>query len=217
MLGMITLISGKVMGQEKRSSNDEIGINTLQLLATTLDLSYDRAYKPWYSISLNTGYTFNFSYSLDIPGYLLSPHCKCDNRGYRMKKQSGGFLKAGVKFNLRSTLEKKNYFFLGTFISNSLVYERAGYENHETYPDHAVEVKHSVYIVGLNGMIGYHFRFSNTFNSDFGVQISKASNKSHDLYGDDNYIPGMGYYQNDHYKNTNLFPMLVLNLKYRLK
>jgi len=216
VLVFITLIRENVVGQEKRELNHEIGINTLQLLATTLDLTYDRTYKPWYSLSMNTGYTFNYSYSFDLPGFFLSPHCKCGNSGYTMKNQSGGFLKAGLKFNLRRTLEKKNYFFVGSFITNSLVYESAEYENWELPDSPAEELNHTVFIVGLTGVVGYNFKLSNKVSSDFGVHISRASNKYKDLYGYKNYIPGMGYYEHTDYAKSNLFPMVVLNLKYTL-
>jgi hypothetical protein len=215
ILGIIVLISVNVLGQIKENWNHYIGFNLLQIPTTTIDLNYELANKPRYTIIINPGYTINYTNSFDFIGFFLSPHYKCGNYGYSMKKQSGGFIKIGLKYNLRSTTEKKNYFFLGAFITNSMIYEKAEYENLEI-PNSQVEyLNHKIFIVGLTGAVGYNFRISNKLNSDFEVHMSMPSKKYDDLYGYSNYIPGMGYMETC--GNERIFPMIVLNLKYKLK
>ncbi|HPX75139.1 MAG TPA: hypothetical protein PLW77_01005 [Bacteroidales bacterium] len=213
---IIFLTTGKLaIGQDKESWSHDLGINLLQLPATTLDLVYEFSNNPRYTLSVNSGYTINYAKTFDIIGFFLSPHYKCGNNGYIMKKQSGGFVKIGMKFNFRKESEKMKYFYLGAFLSNSLIYERADYENWDILNSEIEHLSHNVFIFGLTGIVGYNFRISNKLNSDFGVQISIPTNKYNDLYGYCNYIPGMGFMETC--GNERVFPMLVLNLKYRIR
>lgn len=206
------IIENGVFGQEKKSWNHDIGINLLQIPATTIDLVYEFSNNPRYTIIVNSGYTINYAKSFDIIGFFLSPHYKCGNYGYSIENRSGGFIKAGMKFNLRRKIEKKSYFYLGAFLTNSLIHEEAEYRNMEDFDSQAEYLKHEVFVFGLTCAMGYHFRISKKLSSDFGVHISIASNSYDDLYGYTNYIPGMGYME-----MCRVFPMLVLNLKYKLK
>ena len=130
-------------------------------------------------------------------------------------RSAGGFAKVGLKYNFRKTLEKTNNFFVGTFITNSFIYEKAEYQNWDI-PNSQVEVlNHYIYIFGIAGAIGYNFKITTKFNSDFGVQISVPSRKFKDLYGYNNYVPGMGFMDTCDAEKS-IFPMLVLNLKYNL-
>jgi hypothetical protein len=210
------LTTGTVSGQgdKNRNWNREIGINVLQLPATTLDLTYEMAQHPRYSISINAGYTINYANSFDWPGWFLSPHYKCGNNGYSLDNQSGGFFKAGLKYNFRSNPEKKNYFFLGGFLTGSWVFEKTEYRNPEVENSPPVALSHKVFIPGFTAAAGYNFRISGKLTSDAGVHISFPSGKFQDLYGYQNYIPGMGYMETC--GNERIFPMLVFNLKYRL-
>ena len=214
MLATIVLTNGKLLGQDTRSRNHEIGINLLQLPATTLDLTYELSGHPRYSMIFNAGYTINYSKSFDYLGFFLSPHYKCGNDGYSMKKQTGGFIKAGLKYNFRSTMEKPNYFFLGGFIAGSVVSERAEYRNMEIQDSPVEALSHTVFIPGLTAATGYHFKISNKLNSDVGVHISFPSKNYRNLFGYSNYIPGMGYMETC--ANERIFPLLVWNLKYSL-
>lgn len=204
-----------VFGQEKENWNHDIGINLLQILATTIDLTYEFSNNPRYTMIVNPGYTINYANSFDFIGFFLTPHYKCGNDGYSMKNQSGGFIKIGMKFNFRNKTEKKNYFYLGAFMTNSLINEKAEYENWDI-PNSQVEyLNHKIFIFGLTGAVGYNFRISNKLNSDFGIHISMPSKDYDDLYGYSNYIPGMGYMETC--GNEKIFPLIVLNLKYKLR
>ena len=208
------IISGNIHCQDKNDWHHEIGINILQIPSTTVDLSYLSANKPRYTIIINSGYTVNYASSFDFIGFFLTPHYKCGNNGYTMKKQSGGYLKIGLKYNLRKSLEKNNYFFLGGFLSNSLIYEKAEYEDWEVPNSQIEELKHTVFVFGLTGLFGYNFKITEKLYSDFGVQISIPSKNYEKLYGYSNYIPGMGYMETC--GGERIFPLIVLNLKYRL-
>ena len=212
---IFTLIYANGFGQENEQWNHELGINLLQIPATTIDLTYEITNHPRYSMVLNSGFTINYSKTFDVVGFFLSPHAKCGNYGYTMKKQTGGFLKIGMKYNFRNTIEKRNYFFLGVFLTNSLIDEKAEYKNMDIQDSPVENLNHNIYIIGATGSVGYNFKISNRLNSDFGLQISVPSGKFKDLYGYNNYIPGMGYMDTCDAERS-IFPMLVLNLKYRL-
>jgi hypothetical protein len=215
ILLIFSLTGLKSWGQGNISWNKEIGINLLQIPATSLDLSYEISNNPRYSYILNAGYTLNYANCFDWIGFFLSPHAKCGNDGYSLKKQTGGFIKAGMKYNFRKTIEKRNNFFIGAFFTNSLIYEKATFENRDIPNSQVEELKHYVYIFGVTGAFGYNFKITDKINSDAGVQISVPSKKFKDLYGYQNYIPGMGYMEACGSERS-IFPMLVLNLKFNL-
>ncbi|MBN2663979.1 MAG: hypothetical protein JXR68_10050 [Bacteroidales bacterium] len=215
MFGIITIISSNVFGQVKENWNHNIGINLLQIPATTIDLTYELNNKPRYMLIINPGYTFNYTNSYDYIGFFLSPHYKCGNNGYYMKKQSGGYIKIGLKYIFRNSTEKNNFFYLGAFITNSMVYEKAEYENMDISNSQIENLSHNIFILGFSSAVGYNFGISNRLTSDFGVHISLPSKKYDELYGYSNYIPGMGYMETC--GNQVIFPMLILNLKYKIK
>jgi hypothetical protein len=214
LYGTIALITANVFGQEKENWNHDIGINLLQIPATTIDLTYELSNNPRYTMIINPGYTINYANSFDFIGFFLTPHYKCGNNGYSMKKQTGGFLKIGMRFNFRNKTEKKNYFYLGAFMTNSLINEKAKYENWDIPNSQVENLNQNIFILGLTGAVGYNLRISNKLNSDLGVHISIPSKNYDDLYGYRNYIPGMGFMETC--GGARIFPMIVLNLKYRL-
>lgn len=212
----IVFTIGKVaLGQDKTNWNHDVGINLLQIPATTVDLTYEFSNNPKYTMVVNTGYTINYAKSFDFLSFLLVPHYKCGNLGYTLKKQSGGFIKVGAKYNFRKGIEKKNYFYLGAFFTSSLVNENATYDGWEDPSSRIDYLSHKVFIFGLTGAVGYNFKISNKLTSYIGVHISAPSKSFNDMYGYCNYIPGMGYMETcgDEW----VFPMLVFNLKYKLK
>jgi hypothetical protein len=211
----ITFLSVNVFGQGNRSKPQELGINLLQIPATTIDLTYTLSLKPNFSVLLNTGYTFNYDYSIDFIGFLLSPHSKCGNLGYDIINQSGGYLKLGMSYNFRRKFDKNNYFFFGGYLSGSLVYEKSEYTDMVVPNSSTQEQSHSVFLYGLSGFLGYNFKLSEKLNADFGVQISVPSKAYEDLYGSSNFIPGMGYM--DTCGGGRIFPLVFFNLKYILK
>jgi uncharacterized metal-binding protein len=213
--GIIILLSVKVSGQVQEKWNHSIGINLLQIPATTLDLTYELALKPAYTLILNPGYTMNYANSFDFIGYLLSPHFDCGNNGYSMKKQSGGFIKLGMKYNFRKSFEKRSYFYIGALITNSMIDEKAEFTDFEIQDSQVENLNHQIFIIGLTGTAGYNFRITDQLGADFGAQISAPSKSFRDLYGYSNYIPGMGYMETC--GNGIIFPIMVLNLKYKLR
>ncbi len=215
LLCLISLICQKSWGQDKVSWNQVIGINILQIPATTLDLSYEISNNPRYSFIYNTGYTLNYSNSCDWIGFFLSPHAKCGNHGYSLEKQTGGFIKVGMKYNFRNTFEKRNHIFLGIHMTNSLIYEKAKHENWDIPNSPVEEMNHYIYIIGITGAFGYSFKISEKINSDFGINISVPSKKYKNLYGYQNYIPGMGYMETCDAERS-IFPMIIFNLRYNL-
>ena len=208
------IVSGNIYCQDRNVWHHEIGINLLQIPSTTIDLSYFFAKKPRYTIIVNSGYTLNYANSFDFIGFFLTPHYKCGNNGYLIKKQSGGYLKIGLKYNFRKSFAKNNYFFVGGFLSNSRIYENAEYKNWEVPNSQIEELEHTVFVFGLTGLFGYNFKITEKLHSDFGVQISIPSKTYEKLYGYSNYIPGIGYMETC--GGERIFPLIVLNLKYRL-
>jgi hypothetical protein len=215
LLSFAAIIAVNVFGQEKATWNHTIGLNLLQLPATTIGLSYELTNHPRFALVINPGFTLNYAKSFDFIGFVLSPHYKCGNDGYMIKQQSGGFLKIGMKFNFRGSMNKENYFYLGAFNTNAVVFEKAEFENWEI-PDAPVEfLSHKLLIIGLTGAIGYNVRLSDRLKADFAVHLSVPSKNYRDLYGYTNYIPGMGFMETC--GNGKLFPMVVLDFKYVLK
>jgi hypothetical protein len=214
LMGAIFFCHGNVPGQEAKSRNHTAGINLLQLPATTLDLAYEIPLKPRYSLVINPGFTLDYSKSFDIIGFFLSPHYKCGNDGYIMKQRTGGFLKVGLAYNFRNTSGKQNFWFMGLFLTNALIHEKAVYENMVGPDIEAVDLRHTQFIPGLSGAVGYNFRISDKLSGDGGFHLSFPSKKYKDLYGYSNFIPGMGFMETC--GNERIFPLPMLRLKYRL-
>lgn len=134
--------------------------------------------------------------------------------GYTHNKQSGGYLNIGSLINLRKNLEKQNFFHIGIFLTNSIVYEKGSYQDPllDNPDDSPESLEHTVFLIGLNTSIGYEFRISDRLKSNIDFQVSFPTNKYMDLYGIGNYIPGMGYSSSI----DRWIPMLMLSLKYEL-
>ena len=146
----IILISNNLFSQERKGLYHNIGINLLQIPATTIDLSYEISKQPSYSLIINTGYTLDYTKSFDFIGFILSPHYKGGNDGYIMKYQKGGFFKLGLRYKFRNTVDKKDYFFLTAFLTNALIYEKSEYTNWDNISNSQVEeLKHRIFIFGL--------------------------------------------------------------------
>ncbi|MEN8193092.1 MAG: hypothetical protein ABFS12_09775 [Bacteroidota bacterium] len=204
-----------VNAQESANWKSEIGINLFQLPATTIDLNYRITNNPRYTVSINSGYTFNYSNSYDLVGFFLSPHSKCANEGYKMTKQSGGFINLGINYNFRKSFQKNNYFFIGASINNSFISEYAEYQDLEIQGSQVEKLDHDIYLFGFSGIVGYNFKIFNKLSSDLGLKISIPNSKFKELYGYENYIPGMGFMDTCNSNNV-IFPLIFLNLKYEI-
>jgi hypothetical protein len=204
------LIAFWTSGQTSRSQF--IGINVLQLPALTINANYSIESKPFLTPTVDIGYAFNYEKSFDFIGNLLTPHCKCDNDGYDIEKLTGAYLKVGAFLNLRKSFEKQNFFHVGLFLNNSIVYESGDYRPEGESETSILPVSHTIYVPGLSFSGGYEFSFFKKIKSNIDFQISLPGKNYEDLYGYRNYIPGMGYRDYEKY----WFPMLLWNLKYRL-
>jgi hypothetical protein len=129
-----------------------------------------------------------------------------------MKQQSGGFLRAGMKYNFRKTTEKENFFFIGGNLIGSVIREKAEYEGWDIPVSPREKLSQTLFIPGVTARIGYQFRISGRLHSAVGIQFSIPSAKYADLYGYTNYIPGMGFMETCGSGKTVLFPMIFLNI-----
>lgn len=216
IISILILSASTVLGQEKEIRKHSAGINLLQIPATTIDLNYDYSPKANYSYSFGAGYTFDYTKNFDLVGFILSPHYKCGNDGYIIKQQSGGFLRAGMKYNLRKTMEKENFFFIGGNLIGSVIREKAEYEGLDIPVSPREKLSQTLFIPGLSASLGYQFRISGRLHSAMGVQLSFPSSKYAHLYGYSNYIPGMGFMETCGSGKTVLFPIVFLNIIYQL-
>jgi len=193
--------------------NSYVGINLLQLPASTININYTVDCKPFLSPVIDMGYAFGYNENYDLIGMFLTPHIKLYD-GYTLDKQSGGYIKLGGFLNLRKDFEKLNFFHIGLFITNSIVYEKGLYLSpSDSRPySFADKIEHAVYLFGLNASLGYEFKITNRLKTYLDFQLSFPTDKYFDLYSYGNFIPGMGFKDTE----DKWFPMLLLNLKYRL-
>jgi hypothetical protein len=218
MLLATMLVSAGVLAQTTR--NQYLGVNILELPASTINVNYSVDLVPCFTPMVEMGYTFNHvkAENTDIPGWYLTSHYKEGFSktipwvAYSADVQSGGYLKLGGSFNLRNNFERQAFFHIGLFLTNSLVYE-SGWEQ-KMYPVtyEPTPINHTVFLVGLSCLAGYTFSISDRLKSDVDFQVSFPDKKYRDLYGYRNFIPGMGFKDNE----KRWFPMLIWNLKYRL-
>lgn len=208
---LVILIGLKSFGQTDNSHF--IGLNILQLPASTININYSTDFKPFLTPVIDIGYAFGYNEDYDFIGYYLTPHNDTYD-GYSIEKQSGGYVKMGGFLNLRKNFERQNFFHFGVFLTNSIVYEKGWYLSPiDPSPySNAEKIEHYVYLFGLSTSLGYEFKITNRLKTNIDIQLSFPTEKYLDLYSYTNFIPGMGY------KGSidKWFPMLILNLKYRL-
>ncbi len=201
--------------QNTKDFSFSIGTNLLKIPPLTFDIIYDYKYKPYLDFTVNTGYGFNYNGSNDLSRWLTGM-CKGGNDGYLLEKQSGPYLKLGIKANTRKNFNTKYYFFVGSYIANSFIYEKAlsniywniGFPINSANPYR--QMTHNLYIFGVTGFGGFSFIIYKKISCDIGLEIGFPSSKYKELYGYENFIPGIGTKANTAY----WFPQLLLNLKY---
>ena len=215
------VLSLESFGQAKK--NQYLGINIMQLPALTLNVNYSVEINPYFTPLIDIGYTINYvkAANADWVGKLITSHKEPEYNysdhiqwnSYDIHKQSGGYVKLGGYFNFRNSLEKKNFVHAGIFLTNSVVYESADmlilYP--VTYPE-PTPVNHTLFIFGLNIAAGFEFSMAKRLKSNIDFQISLPDNNYQNLYGYSNYIPGIGFKDNE----SRLFPMFIWNFRYRL-
>lgn len=215
------LISFGTYGQAKQ--DQYLGINILQLPALTININYSAEINPFFTPVVDIGYTFNYvkAAKFDWTGRLITSHREPEYEypyrvqwcAYDLYIQSGGYFKFGGYFNFRRDIEKKHFAHVGVFQTNSIVYESG--DMYILYPVTFLEptaVNHMVIICGLNVAAGYEFSIANRVKSNIDFQISMPNKNYKYLYEYRNFIPGMGFKDNE----SRLYPMLIWNLKYRL-
>lgn len=121
-----------------------------------------------------------------------------------------------MKYNFRKIPEKVNFFFVGGYLTVSLIRERAEFDGWEVPVSPPEKLSQAVFIPGITASMGYQFRISGRLHSGVGVQLSIPSAKYADLYGYTNYIPGMGFRETCDCGDIVLFPMIILMATYFL-
>ncbi len=190
-----------------------LGSNIIQIPTLTADFSYLTSNRHWYDLVVNTGYTFHYLPYADINAILLSPHYKGGNDGYHMLNQSGPYVNPGIKFNFRKDETDNKYFFIGFLSKNSFLHEKTRYSAPSSNETHIFE--HNKFIYGLSIWAGFNFKMKDKINSDLGIQISKPLTNISNLYGYQNYIPGIGYMEIAE-PSYHIFPLIVWNFKYKI-
>lgn len=183
------------------------GFDVIRLTATTLEVSYIEPFNDNISIVFNPGYTVDYSKSVDVVGFFLSPHCKCANDGYFLTQQSGAFINVGTEFNLKKEF-LSNYFFIGVFFNGGYIHEKAKYI--ETSLSKEEKLKHTIFTYGAGMYVGYDFFIHKKWRGDIAFQVAAPRNID-DLYGYKNYVPGMGF--SEVAKDNGI----IMNVKGRLK
>ena len=201
----------------KNNNKYTIGVNLSQLSALTIELNYEYHHKPYLDLVGNIGYSFNHIHSKDINS-LIIPHIDCGNNGVEILNQTGGFIKLGVKLNARRSFQKRNYFFLGANLINSVVYEKADFSNYCDYgfcPIDNINIddpinNHTKYIFAFGTWFGYSFKIWKMLQIDLGLQLAFPYNNYKSLYAYRNFIPGIGFKDAPDY----FFPTIIINLKF---
>lgn len=221
MIICLFMIAFSANSQENKTKTKAIGLNVAELPALTINLNYDYAIKPYLDFIGNIGYSFNHIYSGDL-NFILVPHIKCGNCGIIIKNQTGGFVKTGLKLNARKSFAKRNFFFVGINLINSIVYEEADFSDYSDCeiqtPPNTVIIDDPIteqikYILGVGTQFGYSFRMRDNLQSDLGLQIAFPHSNYRSLFGYRNFIPGIGYKDSYSY----WFPTLIFNIKYMIK
>jgi hypothetical protein len=207
----------KVSAQTEK--NSYLGVNVLQLPASTINVNYSIELNPYFTPILDVGYTFNYIKvkNSDWIGTLFTPRNNRDD-GYYIDNQSGGYLKIGGFFNFRKESDKKNFFHLGLFITNSNMHVKGLY--HAPWDSRPLNngniIDKTANFSGIAASMGYEFKITERLKSNidfqFSFPISFSNEKYNQSFGYQKYISGMGYNNT----NGNWFPMLIWNMKYRL-
>jgi hypothetical protein len=208
---LIILIGLRSYGQN--DPDQFLGLNILQFPTSTVNFNYTVDLRPFITPIIDVGYAFGYNGNIDLIGHYITQHNDYYD-GYTIDKQSGGYVKVGGFLNLRRHFEKQNFFHLGLFLTNSLVYENGLYLSPiSSVPySQADKIEHTVYLLGYSIALGYEFNITNRLKTHIDYQLTFPTNKYQDLYSYTNFVPGMGYKGSLDSK----FPMLILNLKYRL-
>jgi len=119
-----------------------------------------------------------------------------------------------VQYNFRNNYEK-NHFYIGLYQTNSYIHE-IGQQGNDTGSGIVYEnVEHWKYLIGIASNVGYHFRTKKRLQLDFGIQFSKRFNDNGQLYGHENYIPGLGF--NAYNEGNSIYHLIYFNIHYFLK
>gem|GEM_PF-6950827 len=187
-----------------------IGINTPPVLTRTLEITSEIQPHPAYSVTLQTGYTFNTPFT-GIDYQLI-------HEFIHSRRTSGFFYKLGGRaylLSLGGNERSKNLFIgamiIGSHYTQSAIYEPNDPANPINIPKQNREAKGTVFSPAITA--GFSVNLSKSLGLDVGVQHALKV-KRDDLIGarDRNYQPGMGAKSSD--------PVLgyvqgILNLKYR--
>ena len=190
-----------------------IGIDIFDLPATTFSLKYQYSSSPKYSLNVNGGFTMNYAKSADVVGVFTAFHqfTDCENELFSADNENGAFIKFGGQLNFRKSFDK-NHFYIGVYQTNSFVNQKGkqGYFTEEDIEYRNVNMKK--YFIGVATNFGYHFRVQKRLQFDCGLQLSKQFNDNRDLFGIENYIPGIGFHA--HNIGEEIFHRFYFNICY---
>ena len=209
-IAFLTFLSTQILFCQ---TDQYLGLNLNQLPATSLDLNYQIDLLPFISFATEAGFTLNYQKNFDLFGYLLSSHCTCSEQ-YDIDITNGGHIKIGTFLNLRKTNKKFSYFNIGLFFNQAIVHQKGKYNFiHPNYVENGDNnCEQTVFVSGFSSYIGYNLKIYKKLSTNIGFQVSFTSDKPREIFGYSKYIPGMGL--NDY---DSIFPMLIINLSYKIK
>lgn len=187
-----------------------VGINTVPVIARTLELTSELRPQPAYGITFNTGYTFNTNHTGFVDADVLEA---IDNR-----KTSGAFFKLGGRVYLASLKGRKpaSNIFAGILIIGSQYHQKAMTASLDDAPPASfvptpLQAKGFIMSPAVNA--GFSFTLSKKLLLEAGVQHTFRV-KREDFIGrrQRNYQPGMGSGQSQPLQ----YLQGMLNLKYQL-
>lgn len=209
ILNAFLLLNYSLCGQTSDILSYEVGVDLLQLPASTINASCRTNITPFFSIVVNGGYTLNAEKSIQMYKELFAPFSKHEESvdENNIDNQSGRFLQTGIDINFRGSIDQPNYLFLGAYLTDSRLYQRYYYHrNHYygVYDDNYDD--HYLHIYSFTCSFGCHFQIISLFASEIRVNLSFPTNNVKTMYGNQKFIPGMGY--KDTSDNVYIFPML---------
>jgi len=204
-----------------------IGIDLIELTTTTVNLNYSCNLNARFTPFVQVGYTIDYTkVGFDILNF--SSKTPCDDIIYNgkreFKEQKGGYLKLGLYYNLRKSVEKQNFFHIGAFITGSVAqesFDRIATVFYTLLPFNEPYLRHPdnklTNSLGIGVSIGYEFKLSDRIKMNIDYQLSYSfrdddkwsANRRYDPFG---FMPGIHYKETD----SKIFPLAILAVKYRL-
>jgi hypothetical protein len=215
---ILTLLWSGLHAQEDFNKSFSIGTNLIKIQASTIDIIADYHFKNYLDFSVNTGYALNhIQPDLSI---FLTGMCKGGNDGYIIQGRQGWYFKFGARYNFHKTDDSKFYFFSGVYLASSFIQEKTLYDmtwdNPNLYPSDSsmVLLGHKMYMFGFTAYGGGSIKLAKRLFLEIGLEAGFPTIKYKELYGYENFIPGIGAKANS--DNAYWFPQILVNMKYKI-